>query len=126
MNDKNPFSEFALSMLAIFIFGWGYSCISSCGHKESSSASYITSSGDTTGAWVFMTYCVKDRLKCPSSAKFEYAGAGNVISLDKDRYRINSYVDAQNSFGAPIRINFQGVVQKRGSNWELEHLNIDE
>jgi len=73
-----------------------------------------------------MTYCVKDRLKCPSSAKFEYAGAGNVISLDKDRYRINSYVDAQNSFGAPIRINFQGVVQKRGSNWELEDLNIDE
>ena len=102
---------------------------SSVGKNDSNgseSSSYITTSGDTTGAWVGMTYFVKDRLKCPSSAKFEYAGARDVIKLDNDRYRIKSYVDAQNAFGAPIRMHFEGVVHKTRSSWALEEVNIDE
>jgi len=92
----------------------------------SASSGNIRTSGDTTGAWVGMTYFVKDRLKSPSSAKFEYAGARNVIKLDNDRYRIRSYVDAQNAFGSPIRMRFEGVVRKTSSSWALEELNIDE
>lgn len=92
----------------------------------SKSSSYSTMSGDYTGAWVSMTYFVKDRLKAPSSAKFEYAGARNVIRLDNDRYRIKSYVDAQNSFGAPIRMHFEGVVRDTKSSWRLEELYVTE
>jgi len=92
----------------------------------SQSSSHVTMSGDYTGAWVSMTYFVKDRLKAPSTAKFEYAGARNVMRLDNDRYRIKSYVDAQNSFGAPIRMHFEGVVRDVKSSWKLEELYVDE
>jgi len=101
-------------------------------YENSPSSSYsspssrtIRTSGDTVGAWVGMTYFVKDRLKCPSSAKFEYAGAQNVIPLDNDRYRIRSYVDAQNSFGAPIRMHFEGVVRRTATSWALVELTIE-
>jgi len=117
-----------VAVVALVLFGISYLYINGCGSRRDTleSSSYITSSGDTTGAWVNMTYFVRDRLKCPSSAKFEYAGARNVIPLDNNRYRIESYVNAQNSFGAPIRIHFEGVVRKRASTWELEEVNTDE
>lgn len=64
---------------------------------------------------------VKSQLKAPSTAKF-------ATELDEEsKYKINddesvviqSYVDAQNSFGAMIRTNFRCTVNKYGNVKDL-------
>ena len=60
---------------------------------------------------------VLSRLKAPSTAKFpgstEYFIKFVRYSKDYDSmtYKVNSYVDAQNSFGAVIRSNYEVVLQ---------------
>lgn len=54
-----------------------------------------------------MTHCqilVEKSLKAPSTADFPWTMKANASSGQV--YTINSYVDAQNSFGAMIRTNF--------------------
>lgn len=74
---------------------------------------------------------VKSKLKAPSTAKFpgillgaedwrygatfKDAGEGNVI------YQVQSYVDAQNSFGAMLRNNFNVVIE---INWSTQKYTI--
>lgn len=64
---------------------------------------------------------VESELKCPSTAKF-------ARELDKEsKYKINddesviiqSYIDAQNSFGAMIRTHFRCTVDKYGNVSDL-------
>lgn len=49
---------------------------------------------------------VKNQLKAPSTAKFPWYDDSCVDSLGNSRYRVTSYVDAQNSFGAMLRSNY--------------------
>ena len=53
---------------------------------------------------VFCKEVVKRGLKAPSTAKFPFLP--NTIRVDPDTYEVNSYVDAQNGFGAMIRTNY--------------------
>ncbi len=77
------------------------------------------------GAWVYMQSFVEDRLKSPKSADFPFAGARGVTSLGQGRYKVQSYVDSQNSFGANIRTNFEGVIVRGDGSWQLEYLNFN-
>lgn len=66
------------------------------------------------GALVAMQYCesaVKQCLRSPGSADFQYGHASRVISLDNDKYRLRSFVDSQNAFGAQMRTHFLCEVQ---------------
>lgn len=45
-------------------------------------------------------------LKSPSSAKFPVASKLNVVEYAPYNYRVSSFVDSQNSFGAMIRSNW--------------------
>lgn len=57
-----------------------------------------------------MTYAqayVKTQLKAPSTAKFPSLIASYSIARDGDQYTVKSYVDAENSFGAKIRSNYE-------------------
>ncbi|MCK5608034.1 hypothetical protein KAR91_39505, partial [Candidatus Pacearchaeota archaeon] len=50
---------------------------------------------------------------------------GHVKNLGNQEYQINSYVDAQNSFGATIRTRFSGRIKQIGHDrWKLLSLNI--
>lgn len=49
---------------------------------------------------------VKNRLKSPSTAKFDDPCESCVVKQDDGTWVVNSYVDAQNSFGAMIRENY--------------------
>ena len=73
---------------------------------------------------------VKAALVSPSTADFpfldfksEYLGSG--------RYRVYSYVDSQNAFGATVRTDWTATLKYTGgtsadiNNWELEELFID-
>ena len=50
---------------------------------------------------------VKQRLKSPSTAEFPslFEKADHITELGNEEYRINSWVDSQNGFGATIRSN---------------------
>ena len=58
-------------------------------------------------AWLFCRYAVNQKLRAPSTAKFEPAGqVRSTTHLGGGRYRVVSWVDAQNAFGAMIRTRF--------------------
>lgn len=59
---------------------------------------------------------VKRRLKAPSTAKFEGTTARTVA----EKWIVTGQVDAQNSFGAPLRSYFECTMRVEGDEWVLE------
>ena len=96
--------------------------------SQNSSASYDSSprssSDDVHGAWAYIQIYVERQLKSPGSAKFPFGGSRHVTPLGGDRYRVNSYVDAQNAFGANVRTNFNGVIKKVSGGWLVESFSL--
>jgi hypothetical protein len=81
---------------------------------------------DNVGAWIAAQRFVKDHLKSPSTASFggafsEYQDPDKCVrSLGGGLYRVNGWVDSQNSFGATVRVHFTLKVQdKGGGRWSL-------
>lgn len=71
-------------------------------------------SGSGGGPVAAMQYCehaVKQRLRSPGSGDFQYGHSTKVISLGNDKYRLRSFVDSQNAFGAQVRTHFVCEVQ---------------
>lgn len=67
---------------------------------------------------------VERSLKAPSTAKFPSCSSLKIVRLGDQAYRVSSYVDAQNSFGAMLRKYYTVEIKYKGNdNWEL--LNID-
>lgn len=86
-----------------------------------------SNSGDVIGAWIMMQDFVKARLKSPSTADFPFGGAQrHVHDLKDGRYKVISYVDSQNGFGAMVRTHFYGIVVKDGDKWTLESLLLQD
>ncbi len=81
-------------------------------------------------AYIMMEDFVKRKLKAPSTAEFPGIFDGkldHVKSLGGQKYRIVSYVDAQNTFGAQIRTRFVGEIQQTSEDeWQLISLNLIE
>ncbi|MDP2676917.1 MAG: hypothetical protein Q8O83_04495 [bacterium] len=66
---------------------------------------------------------VKQGLKAPSTAKFpvlpyDTSADGNGL------YKVDSYVDSQNSFGAMIRSDWTVLMRLSGETWTLERMAI--
>lgn len=74
---------------------------------------------------------VKNFLKSPSSADFPLSDY-TIFDLGDNKYKIVSYVDAQNSFGAQIRSNYIIILSYNGgewadsNNWTLHELILDD
>lgn len=71
-------------------------------------------------------YFVKKELKAPSTAKFaSYNDPETSViygmdqAINTDVYKVSSYVDAQNSFGVPLRDHFQVELKKNNNSWTL-------
>jgi len=76
-------------------------------------------------AFVMMQRPIRAQLKAPSTASFPYAPTvGQPIG--KCRFRITSYVDAQNGFGAMIRTPWTGVIEYFPSDrtWRVHEARI--
>ncbi len=69
---------------------------------------------------------VMSRLKCPRTAKWPwFVKKDHTRHLGNGRYQISSYLDAQNGFGALIRVHFICIVQHTGGyNWRLINLTM--
>jgi hypothetical protein len=79
-------------------------------------------------AWNFNKKLIKTRLKAPSTAKFPsfWNAPDHVTYLGNKRYKIRSWVDAQNSFGANIRQNYVSTIRMGNSDthWTLEEVQF--
>ena len=84
---------------------------------------------DNFTAYYMMEGFVKDRLKSPKTADFPGTLDGrdkHVTYLKNQKYRIVSYVDSQNSFGALIRTHFIGEIEQiEKDRWQMNSLVFD-
>jgi hypothetical protein len=81
---------------------------------------------DRGGAWVWTMGFVKERLKSPSTADFPHVWNVYFADMGNRTWKVASYVDAQNSFGATIRTRFISVVKYVGNDrWVLVSLDME-
>lgn len=92
------------------------------GNNPNSSNSSVSSSGKSTTTKfndteiiVYVKYCVKQKLKVPSTAKFPSINEFK-ITEGNDGISVTGYVDAENSFGAKVRTEFLVLLDKTGNN----------
>ena len=83
------------------------------------------------GAYVSAQWYVEQRLKAPSTAKFGACLTPDTTKycteyLGNQRYRVATYVDSQNTFGAMIRTHFVCVMEQTADDYfELESLEFN-
>lgn len=79
-------------------------------------------------SYLMMEDYVEARLKSPSTAEFPGILDGfsdHVTATGNQTYRIVSYVDSQNSFGAMIRTRFSGEIKQISEyQWQLVSLEL--
>lgn len=68
-----------------------------------------------TRAWIAAQHVIRDRLKAPATATF----GGEDIEREGDTYRVNGWVDAQNTFGAMLRSRFVVRMRYVDGGWDL-------
>ncbi|NIC42700.1 hypothetical protein [Aquabacterium sp. A08] len=78
---------------------------------------------DAVSAHMYCERLVKSSLKAPSSAKFASFSDASVTSTGAGKFRVVSYVDAQNSFGAMIRNSFACLIDFEADKAQLEYFN---
>ncbi|WP_350357523.1 hypothetical protein [Paraburkholderia fungorum] len=93
-------------------------------------------------AYVYSKDYVEQNLKAPSSAKFagytdsrvnrlmarfEHSHDGKIVSVPKlgCTFRVTSYVDSQNSFGAMLRMHYQVEIEIAGDHWSATSFRHD-
>jgi hypothetical protein len=127
---KSPGCGAVLGVLVLFAVVIG-GCISLFGDDDATDPD--SSENLEFGAFDVCTEFVKDRLKAPSTAKFRnyFEDDGEVVvtgSGDVGPYTVRSTVDAENSFGASLRMPFTCVVTHTPgtSSWQLTSLDLIE
>lgn len=83
------------------------------------------SDDDKFGAIVAAKGFVTRQLKSPASASFPW-GDCSATHLGGGEWRVCSYVDSQNSFGAKIRNSWTAVVLKEPGQWRLVRLTFED
>lgn len=88
-----------------------------------------TSSDYAVASYVQAKNFVSSVLKSPSTADFPFFGEG--VKVGTNTYKVSSYVDSQNGFGAMIRSNyiitlkFNGGNEANQSNWQVVEFIFD-
>ena len=93
--------------------------------SSSSSSSYST---DKFLAYNYAEGFIKQKLKSPSTAKFPGISEKDqhTTYLGSEKYKIESWVDSQNSFGATIRTKFSCIIIFEGNEVRCEQLKFNE
>lgn len=129
LERKMPvYALFIILTLAIVI-GTGYSIVKSFEDDKPASATpykYSPSKESLEGdAYFEASEYVRRFLKSPSTAKFPRRTYARIQLLDDGvTYKIFSYVDGQNSFGAMIRTNWYVKIMRNGQNWRILDIQI--
>lgn len=76
-------------------------------------------------AAVICKKAVTASLKSPSTADFPWSLGNSIRATGKNTFRITSYVDSQNAFGATVRTNFTcDVTGSGGDTYRLKDLKL--
>ncbi|MCK9186255.1 hypothetical protein M0P48_02340 [Candidatus Gracilibacteria bacterium] len=59
---------------------------------------------------------IENKLKSPSSAEHQACRYNTYTSLGNDKYVVESYVDAENAYGATVRTDYKCTVTLTGSD----------
>lgn len=116
-----------VGIAAFTAFGWflGRSEISDLSPTPAPQAAAAPDSHEAVDAWVICQQHVEERLKSPSTADFPAGYSQYTSHLRDGRYRVHAYVDAENSFGATIRNQFDCTVRWiSGDTYRLESLEV--
>jgi hypothetical protein len=80
---------------------------------------------DSVSAWNVAKTFVADDLKSPTTAQFPGYDASFVTKTGDREYRVSSWVDSQNGFGAMVRSDWSCVVHFTGSaSWTCYDVQI--
>jgi hypothetical protein len=124
INQK--FGKHIASAFLLLVFG--ILAVGSTDSDKSSDPNAWKTEDNKSMAYIMMEDFVKQRLKSPSTAEFPGVFDGkldHVTALGNQTYRIVSYVDAQNSFGAKIRTKFIGEIKQTSADrWQLISLTL--
>ncbi len=78
------------------------------------------------GALVACKSSIVRQLVSPASADHPFVHSDELTThLGDDRYRVRSYVDSQNKFGAMLRTQYDCVVERAGETWKLISLETE-
>jgi len=81
---------------------------------------------DKIGAFIICQQFVNKNLKAPKTADFASYKADKVTQINDNSFKVISYVDAENSFGALLRINYICEVTYIGNDqWHLDNLTTE-
>ena len=132
---KNCMSDFAATQPEYFEFSVIiYKChIEATDHRERFTQ-HVDELSDSVGDVFAVTACqrvIKQQLASPSRADFPFSDK-QVAYKGRNRYVVESYVEAQNQFGAVIKNNWKCDIQYQGdssgksvlSNWKVHEVKI--
>ena len=79
-------------------------------------------------AWVMAQQFVEENLKAPGTAKWGWQIPDDVVTQTGPKtFRVNAWVDSQNTFGAVIRTKFVCELEYRGNgSWRMTRLNFQQ
>ena len=106
---RKTFLRHTLSVLSIVIF-----TILAFGSSDSDGSG--ASSSEDLLAYNYAEDFVKKQLRSPSTAEFAglFEKRDHITKIGTREYRIQSYVDSQNGFGAMIRSNWSCTIKFQG------------
>lgn len=108
-----------LSMGAIALIGFGV--IALLGEPSNKTERYVNGFAACVRCQGFVTKV----LKAPSTAEWQSCSEADAAEVSREKFRIITYVDAQNSFGAMLRKSVDCTVYADGDLWRLESLSVD-
>lgn len=123
-------------LLFLVLAGWGFkACVESLPTPEEAAAreaERVESEREAgkpsrVTASVAAKQAIRARLKAPSTADFQW-GSGDVADLGSGWFRVTSYVDSQNVFGAIVRTHYTVMLRHRAGdarapgNWTIENV----
>jgi hypothetical protein len=86
----------------------------------------LANCNDAVMSYIKLKRFMTERLKSPTSADFPINPV-STANMGNCKFKITSFVDSQNSYGATIRTRFVGVVRydKSDNTWNLESLGTN-
>ncbi|UYW02079.1 hypothetical protein K5I29_04040 [Flavobacterium agricola] len=95
--------------------------------KDTSNTS-TNSYSDSFQAYRYAEDAVKSKLKSPATAEFPGRNEkySHVSYIGDGEYKVNSWVDSQNSFGAMIRSNFSVTIVMKDGTINYKDLTIEQ
>lgn len=130
VNNNNKGKSIAAIITVLLVVGIiiGFvSCCNGCG--TSSTSTTESEQSKEIEAFVRSQTAVEKQLKAPSTAKFPYYtdDGVSVTKLGTDKYRVNAFVDSENSFGAMVRVTYSVTIISTGEDtYKWEDLQINE